>query len=355
MLATRLISISKSRFSAIDIFGYLPQSKNGMILKKLLFTIACLSAMTVAMAQVSDDEAQVPDEEQGIGSDEQTIPDFLPEAIDTVDTDDKFVKIVLYNNKTWDYIDMGRPVIDDNDMDTLFWNNNIHSYKEVPLSELPDEIDLMLVDSTHSFCAPITGRITSRYSFRKGRNHNGTDIKLEVGDPVRAAFDGKVRVSEYSKRTGGYGNLIVLRHANGLETYYAHLSARNVQVGEIVKAGEIIGKGGNTGRSTGSHLHFEVRYHGQSFDPERLVDFQTGALRDTLYTIKKHYFSIYSHYGLTDEQSLAESQHKTYKIKSGDTLSGIAHKNGTTVSILCKLNGIKPTTVLRVGRTIFVR
>ena len=172
--------------------------------------------MTVTMAQVNDVEIQ--EDEQGIGSDEQTIPDFLPEAIDTVDTDDKFVKIVLYNNKTWDYIDMGRPVINDNDLDTLFWNNNIHSYKEVTLNELPDEIDLMLVDSTHSFCAPITGRITSRYSFRKGRNHNGTDIKLEVGDPVRAAFDGKVRVSEYSKRTGGYGNLIVLRHANGLET-----------------------------------------------------------------------------------------------------------------------------------------
>lgn len=323
------------------------------VLKKLLLSIAFVSAMQVAFSQEYDGNAE-PEQETGL-ADEQQIPDFLPEAVDTVDTDDKFVKIVLYNNKTWDYVDFGRPVIDDTDFDTAYWNNNIHSYKEVPLSELPDEIDLMLVDSAHSFCAPITGRITSRYSFRKTRNHNGTDIKLEVGDPIRAAFDGKVRVSEYTKRTGGYGNLIVIRHPNGLETYYAHLSARNVQVGEIVKAGEIIGKGGNTGRSTGSHLHFEMRYRGQSFDPERLVDFQTGALRDTLYTIKKHYFSIYSHYGQTDEESYAESQHKTYKIKSGDTLSGIAMKNGTTVSNLCKLNGIKSTTMLRVGRTIFVR
>ncbi len=330
-----------------------PVRKNKKVLKKFLLSIAFLSAMQMSFAQELDECQET---EQGTGlADEQQIPDFLPEAIDTVDTDDKFVKIVLYNDKTWDYVDFGRPVIDDTDFDTAYWNNNIHSYKEVPLSELPDEIDLMLVDSAHSFCAPVTGRITSRYCFRKTRNHNGTDIKLEVGDPVRAAFDGKVRVSEYTKRTGGYGNLIVIRHPNGLETYYAHLSARNVQVGEIVKAGEVIGKGGNTGRSTGSHLHFEMRYRGQSFDPERLVDFKTGELRDTLYTIKKHYFSIYSHYGQTDEESYAESQHKTYKIKSGDTLSGIAMKNGTTVSNLCKLNGIKSSTVLRVGRTIFVR
>ncbi len=326
---------------------------NNKILRKIVFFAACLLTINYAFAQAPDTDNIADD--QLVAPDEQFIPDNLPEPIDTLDTNDKFVKIILFDNKTWDSVDIGRPVINDNDLDTLFWNDKIHSYKDVPLSELPDEIDLMLVDSTHSFCAPTIGRITSRYSFRHGRNHNGTDVKLEIGDPVCAAFDGKVRVSEYSKRTGGYGNLIVLRHANGLETYYAHLSERNVKVGEIVKAGEVIGKGGNTGRSTGSHLHFEVRYHGQSFDAERLVDFQTGQLRDTLYTIKKHYFSIYSHYGQTDAESLAESQHKTYNIKSGDTLSGIAQKNGTTVSHLCKLNGIKPTTVLRVGKTIFVR
>lgn len=314
-------------------------------MKRLFFFIATLSVSTFAVAQEPDD----------IDENDDLIPDHLPEVIDTIDTDDKFVKILLYDNKTWDYTDIGRPVIDDTNFDTLYWNNKIHSYKEVPLSDLPDEIDIMLVDSAHPFCAPITGRITSRYSFRRTRNHNGTDIKLEVGAPIRAAFDGKVRVSEYTSRTGGYGNMIVLRHANGLETYYAHLSARNVQVGELVKAGEVIGKGGNTGRSTGAHLHFEVRYQGQSFDPERIIDFTTGQLRDTLYTIKKHYFSIYSHYGQTDEESYAESQHKTHKIRSGDTLSGLAVKYGTTVSNLCKLNGFKSNTVLRVGRVIFVR
>ena len=277
-------------------------------------------------------------------------------AIDTLPTADKFTKVVLYDDNTWEYIDFGRPVIDDTDFDTENWNTDkIHAYRDMPLSLIPDEVDLLLVDSLHSYHAPYVGDVTSRYCFRRTREHNGTDLRLNIGDPIYAAFDGKVRVSEASSKTGGYGNLIVIRHANGLETYYGHLSQHLVKVDELVKAGEVIGYGGNTGRSTGPHLHFETRYQGQSFDPERLFNFATGELRDTMITLKKHYFSIYSHHGQTDAESLAASQRIVHRIKSGDTLSGLAVKYHTTVSKICKLNNMSPKTTLRIGQRVTVR
>lgn len=278
-------------------------------------------------------------------------------AIDTLDTADKFTKIVLFENYTWKYIDQGRPVIDTAIFGDHWDIENIHAYKDVKLTSLPDEKDILLVDSLHGYAIPIIGKINSRYSFRTStaREHNGTDIDLEVGDPIHAAFDGKVRVVESTRNSGGYGNLVVMRHSNGLETYYGHLSKVFVNEGDIVKAGEVIANGGNTGRSTGAHLHFETRYLGQTFDPERLFDFTEGTLRDTLITIKKHYYSIYSHNGQTDEESLAASQRVIHTIRSGDTLGALARRYQTTVTRICNLNGISSRTVLRVGRRLIVR
>ncbi len=214
---------------------------------------------------------------------------------------------------------------------------------------------MSLVDSIHSFCAPVVGDVRSTYKFRRRRPHRGTDIPLHVGDPVRAAFDGKVRVVKSTKQTGGYGNLIVLRHPNGLETYYGHLSKQVVQENDIVRAGDIIGYGGSTGRSTGPHLHFETRFMGQAFDPERLIDFPTGKLRQEQFIVKKSYFSIYSHYGMTDQESAQASMRKIHVIKRGDTLGGLAAKYGTTVSNICKLNGFKKTKMLSIGERVIVR
>ena len=195
----------------------------------------------------------------------------------------------------------------------------------------------------------------SGYKVRRGSAHKGTDIPLSVGDSIFATFDGVVRYVGTTRQTGGYGNLVVIRHSNGLETYYGHLSKTLCEPNEAVKAGDVIGLGGSTGRSTGPHLHFEARYKGQAFDPERLIDFQTGELRDSLFTLKKHYFSIYSHYGQTESESKAASDRIVHTIKSGDTLSALARRYGTTVSAICKLNNISANKTLRVGERIIVR
>ena len=164
--------------------------------------------------------------------------------------------------------------------------------------------------------------------------------------------------------------MLVIRHLNGLETYYGHLSRFIVKSGDLVKAGELIGYGGSTGRSTGPHLHFETRYMGQAFDPERIFDFESGTLRSEEFVLNKHYFSINSHYGQTDEQSLAASKKKPsdptspkakqgkktyYTVRKGDNLSKIAKKYGTTVSNICKLNGIRANKALRVGQKLRVK
>src|SRR5690606_35983628 len=113
------------------------------------------------------------------------------------------------------------------------------------------------------------------------RWHYGTDLKLDTGDTVVAAFDGIVRIAQYDRL--GYGHYILLRHYNGLETLYGHLSAYSVKVGDLVKAGEMIGLGGSTGRSSGPHLHYEVRYQGIAINSDDLYNFMDFSLRvDTL-------------------------------------------------------------------------
>lgn len=221
-----------------------------------------------------------------------------------------------------------------------------------------------LVDSLKSYHYPFKGRVTSKYGPRRRRIHQGTDIDLETGDPVYATFDGRVRICTYVRY--GYGNLVVLRHDNGLETFYGHLSEINVKPNEWVTAGQVIGKGGNTGRSTGSHLHFEMRYKGHTFDPERLIDFTSGDLRRETFLLKRTYFSPYSRFTQDFEEEVQSDEEdkkiakeaaaiKYHIVKKGDTLGRIAINNHTTVAKLCQLNGIKKTSILRLGQRIRVR
>ena len=189
------------------------------------------------------------------------------------------------------------------------------------------------------------------------------DLPLVSGSPVYAAFDGRVRVSRY---VSGFGNLVVIRHENGLETFYAHLNRRDVERNDWVSAGDVIGLGGSTGRSTGPHLHFETRYKGFAFDPQWLINFETGELRHRFFMLKRSYFTPYSSYEQDfedefrnlEEDRIEDAEKAAMKyvtIKAGDTLSKIAAANGTTVSALCRLNGISADTVLRIGRRLRVR
>ncbi|MBQ3977118.1 MAG: peptidoglycan DD-metalloendopeptidase family protein, partial [Bacteroidales bacterium] len=206
---------------------------------------------------------------------------------------------------------------------------------------------------------------------RRGRYHRGTDMPMPKGSEVYATFDGKVRVAKYSS---GYGNLVVIRHSNGLETFYGHLSQINVKQDQWVEAGQVIGLCGATGRASGSHLHYEVRYLGYAIDPEWMLDMDSQELRQSVLVIKKSMLypdSSYSPESDDEEEAIAEADEadrleqerleaerkaaKYVTIKSGDTLSTIAKRNGTTVSALCKLNNITTKTILRVGRTLRVK
>lgn len=259
-----------------------------------------------------------------------------------------------------------------------YWNNSFVSNYGVPM---PAEYK---IDLRH-FCMPCDSRlVTSHYGYRKAfkRNHYGTDIKLYVGDTVRAAFAGKVRVVANEGYRKGYGLYVVIRHDNGLETIYGHLSKQLVIPDQIVKAGEVIALGGNTGRSTGSHLHFETRLLGKNIDPELLFNFEAHDALGDFYVYRSSGHSglegsvnhaeeplpmLAENNGIQSTPELAEgntkakastkkkakeSSSKVHKVKSGDTLYGIALKYKTTVAKLCKLNNLKETSTLRLGQVI---
>ena len=199
---------------------------------------------------------------------------------------------------------------------------------------------------------PNTSRLTSCFGPRRRRFHYGIDLAMPTGEPIYAAFDGTVRISRFNST---YGNLIVIRHTNGLETYYAHMSRRDVHCGDHVTAGQTIGLCGNTGRSYGSHLHFEIRYLGRAINPEFIIDCTTQSLRNEKYTLTPGSFrKVASPRGAVTAVQ-GSSDVKYYRVRNGDTLSKIAQRNGTTVSRLCKLNGIKQTSVIRAGQTLRIR
>ncbi len=222
------------------------------------------------------------------------------------------------------------------------WDNiNIHAY-DFDYKDYRDTLEIVMKRSECDFSHPFRGNITSNFGDRSARYHYGIDIKLYKGDPVKSAFEGVVRISQYSK---SYGNVVVVRHNNGLETLYAHLSARKVKEGDHVEAGAIVGLGGNTGRSTGSHLHFECRFKGEPINPNEIINWEEGKLAcDTLMLTPDNFAYL----------KKARSK-KYHTIRSGDTLSGIARKYGTSLSAVCRLNGMSRNSTIYAGRKIRVR
>ena len=256
------------------------------------------------------------------------------------------------------------------------WNNNYTTNYGV---EMPKEYKIDL-RAFHFPCE--SRRVTSSYGYRRSfrRKHYGTDIKVYVGDTIRSAFSGKIRIVANQGRRKGYGKYVVIRHHNGLETVYGHLSKQLVVEDQEVKAGEPIGLGGNTGRSTGSHLHFETRFLGQFIDPEKLFDFTAQDVLGDYYLFssvgRSRLLTSDESKQLPDNKVLASvggptfeadkaAQSKKFqeerreslraqvhKVRKGESLSVIARKRGTTVKRLCQLNNITTKTVLRVGQIL---
>lgn len=285
-------------------------------------------------------------------------------AIDTLDTANEHVKVILLSDNTWYYYKMP-DFKQSEDVFDRYWDQTSSDPYRMPVDSLPYSWSIWLVDSLGQFHCPYQGDVHPRGKFgpRRGRRHQGVDLPLKTGDPIYATFTGRVRLSKYM---GGFGNLVVIRHENGIETFYGHLSKRNVEVGDWVNAGDVIGLGGSTGRSTGPHLHYETRYNGFAFDPQWLVNFKTGELRHRLFVLKKKYFNIYSNYEQDfedewkneEDDKREEAERKAMKwhvIRSGDTLSRIAVNNNTTISEICRLNGISRNTTLKIGRKLRVR
>ena len=231
------------------------------------------------------------------------------------------------------HLSAGMAVDLDNPASYLYpeWSNQyVHNFND---ANLPDSV---IISMKGYFMPTDSTRITDKFGYRprRARAHLGIDIKVKIGDTIRAAFDGKVRISRYERR--GYGHYLVIRHPNGLETVYGHLSKKLVGENEIVHAGDPIGLGGNTRRSTGSHLHFETRILGQAINPALMFDFPHQTAVTDYYVYSKNTREVY------------------YKVRSGDTLSRIAIKNETTVANICKLNGISRNAIIKVGQTLRV-
>lgn len=245
------------------------------------------------------------------------------------------------------------------------WANEFVNYNQ----SLPAEYRIDLRD----FHMPCESRVVnSHFGYRRqfGRNHYGTDIKVYVGDTIRAAFSGKVRVVQDQGRRKGYGKYIIIRHANGLETTYGHLSKQLVRENQVVKAGDVIGLGGNTGFSTGPHLHFETRLLGEKINPEKLFSFEAGDVRGDYYVWRRNGRSqLMAAHDVSNmpaveekaeesrefqQQKMAErsSRARVYKVRSGDTLSKIAKKYGLTVDRLCRLNNISRSKALKPGQIL---
>lgn len=304
------------------------------------------------------------------------------QVMDTISTQTPGVKILLLTDNTWKYYRDPAEALK-SEAFTRNWSTNTINPYNTSLSDVPDDIRIWVADTLSEYHCPRQTKVYSAFGIRHRRRHQGVDLPLKTGDPVGAAFAGRVRVSNYTR---GYGNLVIIRHENGLETYYGHLSKREVEPGDWVEAGQIIGLGGSTGRSTGPHLHFETRYEGYAFDPEWLIDFETGVLRHRLFVLKKRYLDANSKYvpesedeeyeinvGDERDRAVADSIEAVrqaerekaareaaaaqyYKIRSGDTLGKIARRYGTTVNAICRLNpGLTARTTLRVGRSIRVK
>ncbi|MCC6369965.1 MAG: peptidoglycan DD-metalloendopeptidase family protein [Bacteroidia bacterium] len=246
------------------------------------------------------------------------------------------------------------------DLYTSWDVNSAHPYN-FNESFKEDSVVITLVQPGDSaFVLPFKGNLTSLFGWRRYRPHYGTDIQLRTGEKVVSAFDGMVRLAKYYY---GYGNCVIIRHSNGLETVYAHLSKILVESGQKVNAGSLIGLGGNTGHSYGSHLHFEMRYLGQALDTQDFIDYEKGTLKTNTFVLRKsdvdnkyNLRALHNRHkqdvGMGRYSKSSKAVNGTYVVRNGDNLWLIAKRNKTTVKNLCAKNRIKPNVKLRLGQKL---
>lgn len=226
------------------------------------------------------------------------------------------------------------------------WDNKSVNPYGFDVTKFNDTIPIPLYDSTASryWASPVHNTyLTDDFGPRRYRWHYGVDLELDTGDSVYAVFDGIVRICKYDY--GGYGNYIVIRHFNGLETIYGHLSKHLVQVGELVKAGDLIGWGGSTGRSSGPHLHFEIRYQGLAFNPELIFDFRAEMIKMRIFELMPW------HYNYTRQARKVFF----HRVRRGDTVSEIANKYNVSIKQILRLNKMSSRSQIRPGKRLRIR
>ena len=252
------------------------------------------------------------------------------------------------------FIDLIDDIEPEPDIYTEGWNSKrVNPFREqdVPNSKVFD---------VTGYFMPCPGQVTSNYGYRAkfGRMHKGIDLHIKSNDTIYAAFDGKVRLTNYEAR--GYGNYVIIRHPNDLETVYGHLNKFLVKPDQVVKAGDPIALGGSTGRSTGPHLHFETRYMGYAINPSAIFDFANQTTHTDTYTFTKKTYTQPRNYAPKHNLASAEKENPyksaaertSYTVKKGDTLSSIAKSYGLSATTLRKLNNMTSTDLIRVGQVL---
>ncbi len=314
-----------------------------MNLKSFLFV--CCTTILVSAAEANAQEGRsIPKQNIRIQKLDDHVSELMADRV-TIRKDMELMELAAINEKA--VLSMEELMFPADELYGSHWENQfVDPFRGKAGISFPDSFAI----DCSSFVYPVgidsIARITSKYGPRRRRMHKGIDLKVLKGDTIRAAFDGKIRIKSFEAR--GYGHYVVIRHPNGLETIYGHLSKVLVDENQIVRAGETIGLGGNTGRSTGSHLHFETRFLGQAINPSEIIDFENGVPHLDTYVFK----NIKINGRKSNIYTSSGNQMVYHRVKSGDTLGKIARIYGTSINELCRLNGLKSTTTLRIGQSI---
>jgi len=237
-------------------------------------------------------------------------------------------------------IRIGEPLIPSSEFYTEWDEKELFPKEDMLLLKGDTSVTLFLYgEKQGDYYHPFNGLVTSNFGWRDNKPHNGIDIDVNRGDKIAAAFDGMVRVAKYH---GGFGNVVIIRHYNGLETVYAHLSKLKVKPGQVVIAGQLVGLGGSTGHSTGTHLHFEIRFKGVPINPKYIISFEEQQLLYNEVTIKKTKWGLIAH-----PQNL-----KYHVVEKGDTILGLAKRFGVSTTSIKQMNCLTGSVRLKQGQII---